>query len=130
MGKEVGQEATFKLVLKDGVESRKESGRKVFQMAGGMCEEARGRKKIKGSNVTSESRVLGSVPSLGSKGLATVKVFTTMVAVLSSKASGAPAYAGRQLKGQSGQAAALLSPGELFPESSTWKLTTFFGCPR
>lgn len=47
--------------------------------------------------MTSESRVLGSVPSLGAKGLAKVRVFTTMVAVLSSKASGAPAHARKQL---------------------------------
>lgn len=80
--------------------------------------------------MTSESRVLGSVPSLGAKGLAKVRVFTTMVAVLSSKASGAPAHARKQLKGQSGQAAALLSPGELFPESLTWRLRTFFWLPK
>lgn len=76
--------------------------------------------------MTSESRVLGSDPSLGAKGLAKIRMFTTMVAVLNIKASSAPEYARRQLKGQSGQVATLLSPGELFPESSTWKLTTFF----
>ena len=98
-------------------------------MAGGMCEKARGRKKLKGSSVTSELRVLGSVPNLGAKGLVNVRVFTTMVAMLSSKAFGAPAHARRHLKGQSGQAPALLFPGELFPDSSTWKLIAFFGGP-
>lgn len=34
-----------------------------------------------------------------------------------------------QLKGQPGLVSALLSPGKLFPESSTWK-HTFLGCPR
>lgn len=64
----MGQEATFKLRLKDGEE------RRVIEKYSRWQEESVKRPKVekknKGSSVTSESRVLGSVSSLGAKGLA------------------------------------------------------------
>lgn len=65
--KEVGQEATIQLRLKEGVKSRQKDGGKCSDSRKNGVK-ARGREELKGGSVTWASRTLGSASRLGAKG--------------------------------------------------------------